>query len=602
MEQTQYEKQINRLKSKGFKTKNIEDTIEKAENSIESGENFVIYGEPQSGKTEMMICLTAKLLDEGKKMVIILLNDSVSLLNQNLKRFSTSTINPSPKNFDTFKDPDEYYLLNHPCVIFCKKNSKNLNQLIRDVTNNCSDPSGLVVIDDEGDYATPDSKVNKKSQEASKIHALVEQLLEEKGQYIGVTATPGRLDLNDTFSNKIDKWVCFKPHSEYIGHKVFFPNDDSYNFHLEIIPNADDSPQYLFKALYNFLATVGYLNTIENNSEKNYSILIHTDGKKEIHREDKKRVSKFLKNVIERKESAIKKLKECCDVVFPTNSDKIYNYIIDNIARNNLIVMNSDLEKHYQNNKSATIPEVPFTIVIGGNIVSRGITFENLLSMFFTRTAKTIQQDTYIQRARMFGNRKEYLERFTLYITKDLYSAWSQCFRSHDLSLRTIENGVPLWIKTSSSRPVSPSSMKKNVIEISSGELMFNKFEFNKNAFSQNQILKGEKALKDLFNKIDIEEGLKKSVLDFVISYKSNDADICIHPPINIESRKKDKSVDIENIYRPKGLMGGDILHKGVYHFRIYYNPFNKARLYYRCYDKNRLKFIRRKKALDSEQ
>ena len=47
---------------------------------------FVIYGEPQSGKTEMMICLTARLLDEG---VFHSTANDVDLLGQNLGRFQS---------------------------------------------------------------------------------------------------------------------------------------------------------------------------------------------------------------------------------------------------------------------------------------------------------------------------------------------------------------------------------------------------------------------------------------------------------------------------------------------------------------------------------
>src|SRR4029078_11818349 len=90
-----------------------------------------------------------------------------------------------------------------------------------------------------------------------------------------------------------------------------------------------------------------------------------------------------------------------------------------------------------------------FTVIIGGNIVSRGVTFPNLLSMYFTRTVKTkLQQDTYIQRARMFGARGAYLKHFELTIPRDLYSDWHRCFVFHRLALKTIENEKisPVWI------------------------------------------------------------------------------------------------------------------------------------------------------------
>ncbi|MDH8080025.1 hypothetical protein QIG57_27070, partial [Klebsiella pneumoniae] len=60
--------------------------------------SLIIYGEPQSGKTEMMICLTAKLLDDGHKTIVHLMNDSVDLLTQNLRRFKGSGLAPAAKN------------------------------------------------------------------------------------------------------------------------------------------------------------------------------------------------------------------------------------------------------------------------------------------------------------------------------------------------------------------------------------------------------------------------------------------------------------------------------------------------------------------------
>src|SRR5262245_47941312 len=84
---SRYEKRIAELQSEGQYTDAIESAVDCAIVNIHehSSRSFVIYGEPQSGKTEMMIALTARLLDEGHKIVVILLNDSVQLLEQNLE-------------------------------------------------------------------------------------------------------------------------------------------------------------------------------------------------------------------------------------------------------------------------------------------------------------------------------------------------------------------------------------------------------------------------------------------------------------------------------------------------------------------------------------
>ena len=56
-------------------------------------------------------------------------------------------------------------------------------------------------------YATPNSKINR--QEKSKINALTEKLIGKNGIYIGVTATPGRLDLNRTHKNETNGGSIF---------------------------------------------------------------------------------------------------------------------------------------------------------------------------------------------------------------------------------------------------------------------------------------------------------------------------------------------------------------------------------------------------------
>ena len=116
--QTRYEKQLRRIQKK-YSSECIEKAIDGAIKNVKQGQakSFVIYGEPQSGKTEMMICLTAKLLDEGHKIIIILLNDNVELLNQNFQRFCYSGIDPAPKKYDQILDPN-IKIGNRICSIF----------------------------------------------------------------------------------------------------------------------------------------------------------------------------------------------------------------------------------------------------------------------------------------------------------------------------------------------------------------------------------------------------------------------------------------------------------------------------------------------------
>jgi len=83
---SRYKRRIDFLLENNLYIESIEKAVASAvENIFEHKTRaFVIYGEPQSGKTEMMIALTARLLDEGFKIIIVLLNDNITLLSNSI--------------------------------------------------------------------------------------------------------------------------------------------------------------------------------------------------------------------------------------------------------------------------------------------------------------------------------------------------------------------------------------------------------------------------------------------------------------------------------------------------------------------------------------
>lgn len=139
------------------------------------------------------------------------------LLEQNLERFLRSGLDPAPKKFSDILDP-AVKIGDSKWIIFCKKNSGDLQQLLAKIGN----IQDKVIIDDEADFATPNSKVNNHN-EKTKINELVGKLLSDDGAYIGVTATPARLDLNNTFENNNEKWIDFLPHPLYTGQACLLP-------------------------------------------------------------------------------------------------------------------------------------------------------------------------------------------------------------------------------------------------------------------------------------------------------------------------------------------------------------------------------------------
>ncbi len=589
-----YERRLAKLVSLSQQVDCIKGVVENAVANIQAGQkSFVIYGEPQSGKTEMMIALTAKLLDVGFKLVIVLLNDSVQLLGQNLERFQRSGLAPLPKKFSEILPP-EVSIGDHQWVIFCKKNSSDLKKLLEKIGGH----PNRVIIDDEADYATPNSKVNKN--EKSKINKLTEDLIGDQGTYIGVTATPARLDLNRTHQNQNEHWIDFPPHSNYTGQDLFFPiSTENLPYRLTFLPDAGDDPKYLREALFSFMVNAAYLNEVINEAEKNYSILIHTSGKKADHSVDYKNIVKIFEALKDEKNSNhagyFKRIWEIAHERYPEHADDITKYIIANRDRNNPVVMNSDKEVNTAENRTATDPTAPFTIVIGGNIVSRGVTFNNLLSMFFTRDVKhKLQQDTYIQRARMFGSRGNYLNYFELTIPKHLYLDWQQCFIFHRLSLesRKLNKQSPVWLDGERITAVASASIDNANVLVDKGEMSFALFDFDKHKQTieetTNQNIKPIQKIKALAELLG-KNCLPGYLINYIESFcPAGDKSVAVHPPMSMAGyTDKDGEMDKATITRTKGFIGKSQMEvtkypDAIHHINIFYNDAGKARVFYK--------------------
>lgn len=587
-----YERRLEKLVSNRQETNRIKVVVENAILNIANKQkSFVIYGEPQSGKTEMMIALTAKLLDEGSKLVIILLNDSVQLLGQNLERFQRSGLSPSPKKFSEILSP-EIKIGDHQWVIFCKKNSKDLQKLINKIYNQ----KNRVIIDDEADYATPNSKVNQK--EKSQINRLTGELIGAEGVYIGVTATPARLDLNKTHENQNEYWIDFPPHSNYTGQDIFFPTSlNNLPYNLTFLPDSGDDPKYIREAMFSFMINVAYLNSVVNEVEQNYCMLIHTSGKKADHSVDYKQVVKVFESLRDDKNSNhipyLTKIWTIAKERYPGHENTVTKYIIASADRNNIVVMNSDKEVNAADNRTATDPTAPFTITIGGNIVSRGVTFNNLLSMFFTRDVKhKLQQDTYIQRARMFGSRGTYLNFFELIIPKNLYLDWQKCFIFHRLSLesRKQDKRSPIWLDGERITAVSSASIDKTNVVVDKGEMSYALFNYDEQAITNILNLKTKEITKiHLLSELVGKDSLPLYLITYIESFlPAGNESIAVHMPKSVAGYVDKKGeTDKATITRTRGFIGNrelelDKFPNAIHHINILHNGIGKARVFYK--------------------
>lgn len=598
----QYKKRIQLLNGRGITTTEIEHAVEGAIANLKKGaKSFVIFGEPQSGKTEMMIALNARLLDDGFDVVINLLTDSVDLLQQSLSRFGGANLSPSPKEFKELP-ADAKKLVGKQWIIFSKKNSKDLEKL----TESLRFMKRLVVIDDEADYASPNGKVNQADR--TKINRQIYDLLGTRGQYIGVTATPARLDLNNTFDNATEDWINFKPHEAYVGQEFFFPQQGELQYKLfPFAADEGDERREIRKAVFHFLC--GVAEQHQRGLTENFSMLVHTSGKIDEHNEDVKALQQTIEVLSDSTHKSFnrycQKLEKIALRYSEGGSAPIVEFVLRNINRHRIFLVNSK-------GKKASVtdllkPTSLFSFGVGGNIISRGVTFENLLSMYFTRSVKgKFTQDTYIQRARMFGSRNKYKEFFQLWIPGELIGAWNKCFLFHKLAVEAIRSGkgAPVWLSDHKTTPTSPASIDRSSVDFEGGEMSFGIFDFDQAKFDGIMKAKHE-------SDGDHLQSLRKALPgdlfpDYVLDYITADVrnatrEVCFHSSSEFGLRARTYTLEeLENIRRKKGIFSNNEFQRGSrpnarHHLKIFFNSKKKARLYYKI-NGDAVKFIQNRK------
>lgn len=591
-----YKKRISYLEEVERKeTNHIIETVQNTMENLKNGKkSFIVYGEPQSGKTEMMLALTCKLLDEGHKMIIHLVTNINSLLNQNMKRFADSGIDPSPKGFEEVTTGNFQFGGNNH-IIFCKKNPTNLKKLIESI----KDIPSRVVIDDEADYATPDTNINNPNPDASKINSLTKKLI-GNGIYIGVTATPARLDLGNTHGNIHWDWVEFCPHSKYTGQDTFFPLDDKRDYTLNILKEGYNEDEMLENAVLRFLVNVAHIN-LNSDKEENYSFLIHTSRKIEDHISKQEKILELF-SIIEDDSNSLhkdyyKKIFEIAKKEYQGEAYAISRYIYKNRGRHKTILMNSVAKRGTMGEK----PPWLFTIIIGGDVISRGVTFENLLSMFFTRAVKnTFQQDTYIQRARMFGSRGKYIEYFELTIPDDLYTNWHNAFADHRLSMASFKHvreskGSPLWTYSGRNIPTSRGSIDRANVHTNRGEIALPIFSYDSTFESLINYKNPSETIKKLKEKYG-EKVFPRGIMELMELPEERLEKAKMYKISDIKGWKGE-GINKEELTRDKGFIAtSGTFYEFDHHFQIVYNPKNKkARLYYKPSSEKKNFFINQK-------
>jgi hypothetical protein len=378
--------------------------------------NGLLLGDVQSGKTGQMFGIIAAAVDKRFDLFLVLTTDNTRLQQQTFKR----ALDSFPRFCVCGEADNIRFTLNkmrNPIVIVLKKNSSVLRKW-RNYLVNSTFLTGrtLFLLDDEADAASLNAKVNQ-----NEITAINQHIRDIRGScssciYLQVTATPQAVLLQTDGSEFKPSFVIyFEPGKSYLGGDFFFSKPEPYciietdenTIQTTTDPNADT--YWLNRSILNYLVVVAQFKLV--NYSKVCNFLVHPSAKIRDHDAVVEKIGEVLNMVLQGITDNEDELKDFLlaewNNLYTTKPeikpfDEIYDCIKD-------MLFHSEIHIRILNSKSNAVIdlETGFNIVVGGNILGRGVTFPNLQTIYYSRTARTPQADTYWQHCRMFGYNRD---------------------------------------------------------------------------------------------------------------------------------------------------------------------------------------------------
>jgi len=364
-----------------------------------------------------------------------------------------------PQNFRKFE-------LQQKLIIVVKKETHNLRRIIRALTETYPDLSSrkLLIIDDEADFASIGFRQTE--EEGLQVNRIPKQINElrqrvARSDYLQVTATPYSLYLQPEELKLPMEVAPFKPTRPvftvvlpefpgYVGGDFYFVESENAesiaaNVYEEIpadeltilrsedkrsfrIEQCLESPRVgmLRRALVNFVVgacTARLVSKSNGTPEKKYSFIVHTEHSRASHAWQE-RVVRALVDALEGAALTGTGRPVLNRLVGESYADigesvgklqspmpslaEVETEFLNALAQQFVVVtkVNSETEAEQLLDRNGQLElRTPMNIFIGGQILDRGVTIENLIGFYYGRRPQRYQQDTVLQHSRMYGNR-----------------------------------------------------------------------------------------------------------------------------------------------------------------------------------------------------
>ncbi len=479
---------------------------------IEIDKKGLVVGHVQSGKTMNFTSLICKASDAGFNLIIILAGIHNNLRSQTQTRLDEEFLgfdtqykrvydtngeftigvgkiggypNTVASSLTTSEQKGDFtaqkanggiaFNTNDTLIMVVKKNSSILKRVknwleTKTDSNDKIEIKSLLVIDDEADHASINTK--KDSETPTAINRLIREIMSlfYRRAYVGYTATPfANIFINCDNTDDLfprDFIVSLPAPSNYIGPDKIFgtsvelsDNDDLLPICRKISDFQDffpdkqkidgqlphSLPESLITAIQSFIITCA-IRTLRGQEYKHNSMLVHVTRYKGWQNNVKELVENefnYIKNgVIQNDKAIIEQLREVFEIDTPENKSykttsheilessfadidteiKVHDWedvrpllrkVVERIETMAINGDSKDALKYYENKDKGL-----YVIAIGGDKLSRGLTLEGLSVSYYLRASK--MYDTLMQMGRWFGYRPGYVDLCRLFTSPEL--------------------------------------------------------------------------------------------------------------------------------------------------------------------------------------
>jgi hypothetical protein len=461
----------------------------------------LVLGYVQSGKTLSFTSVMALARDNDYRIAIVIAGRTNLLLSQNTSRLKDDigddrnisvTTNESDPDFvrkieKCFRNTKGRLLI--ITVLKHQLHIKNLAKLFRDIRLKESlTTRSVLVFDDESDQASLNTESRKNtaigSDNESAIFAAIQDLRSSipNNSYIQYTATPQANLLIDYLDLLSPQWhVLLEPGKSYTGGLTFFKDPYTkkliYNipekeqFHWKDRP-LTQPPKGLIDSIYKFIFSSVFLcyedfdliSEVNTKTLTRSSMMVHPCSRQA----SIKLFAKWIKLIIDGIQKSIdnndiatikKKYLEYLEEyqwIFKTvpNLDAVINVINDDFLANYTVhQVIGGMEK-----QQFPWSTVVHHILVGGQLLDRGFTVENLLVTYMPRDTKGKNNaDTIEQRCRFFGYKKDYIDLCEVYLPIGLKVDY-ESYVDHEINLREVLSKVSLAEFKKAGSPMLSSS------------------------------------------------------------------------------------------------------------------------------------------------